>query len=254
MKLQVKNLTVGFHKTVILENLSFEIEKSGIWFLLGPNGSGKSTLIKTLGGYIAPLTGEVFYDGIPLKKMPVKKRAEIISYMPQQILAQPMTVEDFVTLGTAPHLSFFGQPKDCHREKARKYIEAMGISRLTYKNTDEISGGELQLACLAKTFTQETDYILLDEPASGLDVKRQQDFLKKVRSLSGEKYKKLIILSVHDPNLALQYGDGILLIKEKKVDIIAKTDNFAETLLEKLIPVYGKDLNLSREGFLYWKS
>lgn len=254
MKIQVKDLTVVFHKDPILENVSFEISKSGIWFLLGPNGSGKSTLIKALGGYITPEKGEIFYDNILLKNIPIKKRAKIIAYMPQKFYSQSMTVEDFVTMGSVPYLLPFQQPGKSHREKAKKYIEEMGISHLSQRNTDEISGGELQLACLAKTFTQETDCILLDEPTSGLDVKRQQDFLKKVKALSKEQRNRLIILSVHDPNLALQYGDGILLIKDKKVDIIPKTDEFAKSLLNSLIPVYGSDLNLSEEGFLYWKS
>ena len=239
MKIQVKDLTAGFHKNPILENVSFEISKGGIWFLLGPNGSGKSTLIKTLGGYITPEKGDILYDDISIKNI---------------FYSQSMTVEDFVTMGATPYLSPFQQPQKSHREKAKKYIEEMGISHLSQRSTEEISGGELQLACLAKTFTQETDYILLDEPTSGLDVKRQQDFMKKVKALSKENQNKLIILSVHDPNLALQYGDGILLIKDKKVDIIPKTDEFAKSLLKKLIPVYGNDLNLSEEGFLYWKT
>lgn len=67
MKIQVKDLTAGFHKNPILENVSFEISKGGIWFLLGPNGSGKSTLIKTLGGYITPEKGDILYDDFPLK-------------------------------------------------------------------------------------------------------------------------------------------------------------------------------------------
>lgn len=254
MKIQVNDLSVGFHKTDILEDVSFEISKGGIWFLLGPNGSGKSTLIKALGGYVTPKKGEILYDGVSLKNIPIKKRAKIIAYMPQKFYAQSMTVEDFVTLGATPYLSPFQQPKSCHREKAKRYIEEMGISHLSQRSTEEISGGELQLACLAKTFTQDTPYILLDEPTSGLDVKRQQEFMKRVKLISKGQENKLIILSVHDPNLALQYGDGILLIKDKKVDIIAKTDKFAESLLEKLIPVYGKDLNLSCEGFLYWKT
>lgn len=254
MKIQVKDLTAGFHKNPILENVSFEISKGGIWFLLGPNGSGKSTLIKTLGGYITPEKGDILYDDIPIKNIPIKKRAKIIAYMPQKFYSQSMTVEDFVTMGATPYLSPFQQPQKSHREKAKKYIDEMGISHLSQRSTEEISGGELQLACLAKTFTQETDYILLDEPTSGLDVKRQQNFMKKVKALSKDNQNKLIILSVHDPNLALQYGDGILLIKDKKVDIIPKTDKFAKSLLKKLIPVYGNDLNLSEEGFLYWKT
>ena len=78
MKIQVKDLTAGFHKNPILENVSFEISKGGIWFLLGPNGSGKSTLIKTLGGYITPEKGDILYDDVSLKNIPIKKRAKII--------------------------------------------------------------------------------------------------------------------------------------------------------------------------------
>lgn len=204
MKIQVKDLTAGFHKNPILENVSFEISKGGIWFLLGPNGSGKSTLIKTLGGYITPEKGDILYDDVSLKNIPIKKRAKIIAYMPQKFYSQSMTVEDFVTMGATPYLSPFQQPQKSHREKAKKYIDEMGISHLSQRSTEEISGGELQLACLAKTFTQETDYILLDEPTSGLDVKRQQDFMSD-RSYPLSKAGKR---TPYQPPSALYFPEG----------------------------------------------
>ncbi|MGI5957988.1 MAG: ABC transporter ATP-binding protein [Massiliimalia sp.] len=252
MPLSVQDLSIHFGDTCVLNQVSFELPSWGMIFLLGPNGAGKSTLLKALCGLIPAGTGSVRLDGISLEQIPISQRARNISYLPQKVEAGDMTVTEYAVLGAAPRLKWTQIPDKSHYRRVKGILDQLEIGHLAERKLAQISGGECQLAALAQLLMQDTPVMLLDEPTANLDMKRQRDFLKVLYKLVREQ-KKCAVITVHDPNLALSYGDEILLLRDHSVMSLPYHCHLGEQLLEQLRPIYGQELALSSEGCLYWK-
>lgn len=156
-------------------------------------------------------------------------------------------------LGAAPYLKWGEVPGETYQNKARNALEILGILHLADRPLDQMSGGERQLAALARAMVQNAPLLLLDEPTASLDVKRQQNFLKTLQKavLSGGK---CALLSVHDPNLALTYGDGVLILRDGETEFLPASQNLGENLCQRLKPLYGENFTLSADGYFYWKT
>ena len=156
-------------------------------------------------------------------------------------------------LGAAPYLKWGEVPGESHRRQAEAALELLGISHLAKRQLDRMSGGERQLAALARALVQNAPLLLLDEPTASLDVKRQQDFLQTLQK-AVKSERKAALLSVHDPNLALNYGDGVLVLRNGKIKLLSASPNFGEQLCQILKPLYGDNFTLSADGYFYWKT
>ena len=252
MSLLVQNLSISLNRREILKNVAFTLPETGLFFLLGPNGAGKSTLIRAVCGLIPLDSGEIAWNGESLSLLSPRERARQMSYLPQNIQPTDMTAEEFATLGAASRLKWGEVPGEAHRRQARSALEALGILHLAGRQMDRLSGGERQLAALAQALVQNAPLLLLDEPTASLDVKRQQDFLQILQNLVYRE-QKTALLSVHDPNLALSYGDGAFVLRDGKTAYIPASPDFGERLLQALKPLYGENFTLSSDGYFYWK-
>ena len=220
MSIEARNISVEIHSKKLLDDVSVEVKAGEVLAVLGQNGAGKSTLRKVLCGDLIPTHGEVSMDGKSLNKWSLLERAKVRAVLPQDsTLNFPFTVSEVVLLGRAPHLSGAESEKDY--ETVQAVLEAVEATHLAERLYPTLSGGERQRVQLARVLAQiweksdATRYLLLDEPTSNLDIAHQHSTLKIARRLARENVAVLVIL--HDLNLAVQYADQILLMKDGKI-------------------------------------
>lgn len=210
---KINNFSCGYPGRFVLDNISFEIEKGQFVGIIGPNGSGKTTLFKGISDELPTLTGNSKLNGQHIQKMNLREKAQNIAVVTQNIEVGNMTVEEYVLMGRMPyhkHFQFFETAGDF--AIAEKYIQLTGISELRDKNMNSLSGGEQQLAGIARALTQEPQLLLLDEPTSHLDITHQVQILNLIRRLS-ENLGLTVLMIIHDLNLAGEYCDSLIMMQ-----------------------------------------
>ena len=181
--------------------------------LLGPNGGGKTTLLKTLLGLLAPKAGEVRLGDRPLASYGSRERARLIAYVPQSHAATfAFTVETVVLMGRTAHGNLFSRPTAADRAVAARVLERFGIAHLAERPYTMISGGERQLALLARALAQEPQFIVLDEPTASLDFGNQGKVMREIRALAASGHG--VLFTTHDPNHAMRAADRAFLLRQ----------------------------------------
>ena len=156
------------------QRLDVALATGEVLALLGPNGGGKTTLLKTLLGLLAPKAGEVRLGGRSLASYASRERARLIAYVPQSHAATfAFTVETVVLMGRTAHGTLFSRPTAADRAVVARMLERFGIAHLAERPYTMISGGERQLALLARALAQEPQFVVLDEPTASLDFGNQ---------------------------------------------------------------------------------
>lgn len=220
--LSCENLTVELSNKEILTDIGFEAECGKIYILLGSNGTGKTTLLRALSGLIKPVKGMVSINGKDTASFSRKEFARNICYLPQSHGAVfEYQVVDFVMMGRTAHGNIFYRPTEKDKKRALETLEETGIAHLAYRPYTNLSSGECQLVMLSRALMQDTPFLLLDEPTSNLDFKNQRKVMKRITELA-HKNEKAILISIHDPNAAIEYGDCIIALDNKQ--IIKKID------------------------------
>ncbi|MER2128661.1 ABC transporter ATP-binding protein [Solibacillus sp. FSL H8-0523] len=220
MMLQVKDGNYFYKKkgrkkeqTFLYNNdINFTLQPGEILSILGPNGAGKTTMLKCMMGLFKWERGETLLDGKVLSKMPQKDVWKIIGYVPQ---ASKMTfsysILDLVTMGRAVYIGAFQQPSQKDRDAAHEALELVGISHLADQPCTAVSGGELQLALIARTLVAEPKILVLDEPESHLDIHKQKIILQTIKKLVKERGLACVI-NTHYANHAFYFGDKVLMV------------------------------------------
>jgi iron complex transport system ATP-binding protein len=248
MLLEAENITFGYCKRSVLREVSLSISRGEIVSLLGPNGCGKTTLLKVLLGLNRMESGQVLYEGRDISTMDQKTLARNIAYVPQFHRASfAYRVLDVVLMGRMPHKSFFARYDDNDMELARAALEKLSILHLEDRPYTEISGGERQLALIARALTQGAHTFIFDEPANGLDYGNQIKLLEELVSLSGEGYT--FIKSTHFPDHALWVADRVVMLKDGAILADGSPD---ETITSgNLFTLYGRevDVHALKENF-----
>lgn len=205
----------GFH----LKEINLQIESGAFAGIIGPNGSGKSTLFKGISGDLKPMSGHIALNGENLSSLSLREKALKIAVVSQFADVTDVTVEDYVMMGRMPYRSnfqFFETKED--QAIAEKYMCLTDVYQFKDKPMSELSGGEQQLAAIARALTQEPELLLLDEPTSHLDISHQVQILNLIQQLN-EELGLTILIIIHDLNLASEYCDYLIMMKEGKVHI-----------------------------------
>ena len=244
--IQIKNLSFQYYKgsKKVLDGLSFEIQPGTVNVLLGLNGCGKTTLIKTMAGLIVPNLGEILYDGVSLKKISIKDRSKVFSYVAQKSMnSDDFYVKDYLTYGFVNSLKFYESPKPEQLESVKMISQKLKIEHLLDKKMGQLSGGEKQIVTIAVAIIQDTPIIILDEPTSALDLRNQNLVLTVLGEIAKEG--KTIILSSHNPNHALFLNANVLLMNNGK---IVKYGSSSEIINKEMLKdIYGESLCFSEE-------
>jgi iron complex transport system ATP-binding protein len=178
--------------------------------VLGPNGSGKSTRCRTGGGAIPPLAGEVRWRGRPLGSLSPRELAGELAWVPQQpATAFDLDVFHYVMLGRLGRLPLGAAPGAGDRQAVAQALARMGLEGFGDRLLSRVSGGERQLAALARALAQQARTRILDEPAASLAFGNQGRVLDTLSALAAEGLG--IVYSTHDPNHALRCGSHALL-------------------------------------------
>jgi iron complex transport system ATP-binding protein len=211
--LRVESLAFGFPGRTVGREVSFSLAAGEAMCVLGPNGGGKTTLFRTLLGLLPRHGGEIHVEGEPLESLSRAQIARRIGYVPQGHSAYfAFTVSDFVLMGRTAHLGAFSVPGRKDREIAQRVLESLGIAELAGRPVTEISGGERQLALVARALAQEPRLLVLDEPTASLDFGNQVRVLEKISALAASGIS--ILFSSHDPDHAFLASDRVLLLAE----------------------------------------
>jgi iron complex transport system ATP-binding protein len=210
--LEARALSIGYRGRTVGTDLRVDLRAGEVLALLGPNGCGKTTLLRTLLGLLAPLAGEIRLGGEPLAALSVRERARTIAYVPQSHAGTfAFTVEEIVLMGRTAHAGLFARPSLQDRGVAGQAIERLGISHLAERPYTMISGGERQLALIARAIAQQPRIVFLDEPTASLDFGNQGKIMREMRALASAQLA--VLFTTHDPNQALRYADRALLLR-----------------------------------------
>lgn len=212
MILSGQNLTIGYKDRVVGRDLDIALSTGEVLALLGPNGGGKTTLLKTLLGLLAPKAGEIRLGERPLASYASRERARLIAYVPQSHAATfAFTVETVVLMGRTAHGGLFSRPSAADHAVASRALERFGIAHLRERPYTMISGGERQLALLARALAQEPQFVILDEPTASLDFGNQGRVLREIRALAASGHG--VLFTTHDPNHAMRSADRAYLLR-----------------------------------------
>ena len=245
--IELNHVSSGYGKKNILHDVSAVFQKGKLTSIIGVNGCGKSTLLKTILGLIPFRSGSVTIDGAPLKEMSRNDVARRIAYLSQGKSTPDMTVEQLVLHGRFPHLSYPRRYAYHDRVIASGALEQMGLAEYANKSLHTLSGGMRQNAYIAMALAQETDYVLLDEPTTYLDIAHQLKLIKILRNLADSG--KGIVTVMHDLPMAFTFSDKIILINDGRI----LSDNSPAKVYEQnaVEQVFGISFVRSEDGGSY---
>ncbi|MBQ1791954.1 MAG: ABC transporter ATP-binding protein [Oscillospiraceae bacterium] len=243
--IELKDFRAGYKGVEKIRVDELRIEPGRILGLLGRNGSGKSTFLKALVGII-PYGGHAILDKTETSSMTHRERARRIAYLPQQLSPVSMSVGTLVAHGRFARMSFSKIMGVKDREAVRHALKMSGLWEERHRSVAELSGGERQRAYLAMVLAQETEYLLLDEPAASLDIAHQIEIMELLKQLSSDG--RGIVITSHDLPQSAAYCDRICVIDRGRAalaipaaELAEKTEMLRETLGVTLTPA-GKGL------------
>jgi iron/zinc/copper transport system ATP-binding protein len=211
--LEVRELSVSYHRERALENVSFLVAPGQLVGIIGPNGAGKSTLLKAILGLLPPNQGQV-----TVWQQPVAKMRKRIAYVPQHNDIDtdfPVCVWDVVMMGRFPHSGLFRRSRHKNHLKVAECLRQAGMYAWRNRQIGELSGGQRQRVFLARALAQEAGLLLLDEPFAGIDLNSERIIINILRGLKSQGKTALIVF--HDLTKAQAYFDSLMLLNKKLV-------------------------------------
>ena len=195
-----------------LHGVSLDIAAGSLVAILGPNGGGKTTLLLVLLGLLPPREGQLTIAGQPHAAYSRRALSRLIGLVPQhEHIPFDFALLDYVLLGRAPYLGPLEMPGKDDRAVARRALDTVGLAGLQDRAVTALSGGERQLAMIARALAQAPRILLLDEPTSHLDLANRQAVQNVLRKLADQGVT--IIFTTHDPHLAAAMADHAVLIR-----------------------------------------
>src|SRR6185295_4881947 len=238
--LEARNITVKYGSRLAVSEVSLTLAPNEVTTIIGPNGAGKSTMLRTLNAGIAPASGEIKLDDLPLGSYSRRAIAKRIAVVAQEAdLRFPVTVFEFVLGGRYAWSSTSGWGWETSHDVAvaREVLRETQLDELADRLMSELSGGERQRAVLARALATEAGILLLDEPTANLDLAHQASMLQLVRTHCDEHAAAAVIVT-HDINLAAEFANRVVLLKRGHL-IAAGTprDVLTEELLSEVLEI-----------------
>ncbi|MDV5355072.1 ABC transporter ATP-binding protein [Enterobacter asburiae] len=236
-------LSAGYHKQIIVDEISLTIPLGKMSVLVGANGSGKSTLLSTIARMLKPLGGSVLLDGKAIHQQPTKAVSRQLGILPQSpVVPEGLTVFELVARGRFPWQSFMRQWSQEDENAVQQALEMTGTAGFAHQPVDSLSGGQRQRCWIAMALAQQTPVILLDEPTTFLDLRYQVEILELLHTLTRD-HGRTVIVVLHDLNFAVNYADTLIFLKQGRLQGVI---NEGETCTPELIKnVFDVDVQMS---------
>jgi len=223
--LSVSNISYRYQNDLVLDEVSFALEKGDYCAIIGPNGSGKTTLLNLISGALRKHEGNIYISDENINNYDVRELAKQISVVPQR--SEPVyhfSVFEMVMFGRHPYQTRWNY---CNPEDEEIVIDALkktNLLSLKDRMTSQLSGGEFQRTLIARAIAQQAPLMLLDEPLANLDIPNQFEILEILSELNRTK-QTTILMVVHDLALAMQAIPKSLLLKNGHLTYIGDTQN-----------------------------
>ena len=218
--LELNDLTTGYAdkhgSNVISSRLNAQLQQGKLTCMLGPNGAGKSTLLRTMAAFQPALGGQIMLNGRSLTTYSMQELAREISIvLTDNPKNMNMTVEEVVALGRSPYTGFWGRLHESDWKAVDESLQLIGIADFRHRRISSLSDGERQKVMIAKSITQETPIIFLDEPTAFLDYPSKVRIMLLLHRLT-RVLGKTVFLSTHDMEHALWIADELWLLDREK--------------------------------------
>lgn len=242
MTLAARGLSFGFARRGVGRDLTCALGRGEVVCLLGPNGSGKSTLMRTLLGLQAPIAGAVLLEDRPLASWKAEERARRLAYVPQATDSHfDFDLLEIVEMGRAAHRGLFSSPSRQDRQAALNALAKLGIAHLAHRAIHAVSGGERQLALIARALATEASYLVMDEPTANLDYGNQARVLEEIARLKSLGIG--VLMSTHHPEQAFRAADRVLLLRDGT--LVAQGDVRTTLTSGTLSSLYGRPIEVA---------
>lgn len=231
--IKLSNVKKTYSGEVEIGPVDISFGEGGLTAIIGPNGAGKSTTLHMIGRLLKMDSGSISVAGLDVTSADSNKLAKILTILRQENhFVTKLTVRQLVGFGRFPYTG--GRLNAEDEEIISRYIDFFGLKELENRYLTELSGGQRQRAYVAMVLTQETKYVLLDEPLNNLDVARAVSMMRLLRDVC-DQFNKTIIAVMHDINFAAQYADNICCMKDGRVVAFGKaTDIMKGPLLSDI--------------------
>jgi iron complex transport system ATP-binding protein len=240
MLLNAENVSVRLGGRLILDQLSASFAPGQVTVIVGPNGAGKSTWLACLAGLRRPDSGRCSLGGASVTSLPHRERAQRIGFLHQTAeIAWAIDVETLVGLGRIPFTGGGGL-STADRAAVARALESANITGFAARDVTTLSGGERARALIARALAGEPEFLLADEPLTGLDPGHQLDAADLFRRFA--RGGKGVILTLHDLSFAARLADRVMVLTEGR--IIADGDPGAALSPAVLARAYGVDARL----------
>ena len=207
--LELMNIVKSYDESVILDDISLNIEEGEIVSILGPSGSGKTTLLNLILGITEADKGKIVYNGKDLTRVPMEQRGFNIVFQDYALFPNLNAYQN-ITYGLK------NKPEISSQEEVEDLIQLLGLSEHLDKKIDQLSGGQKQRVALARTMVMKPKILLLDEPLSALDGVIKESIKDRIKTIAREYHLTTIIVT-HDPEEALTLSDRVLIINKGKI-------------------------------------
>jgi iron complex transport system ATP-binding protein len=229
--LEARDLTCAYNGQPVLSDLSLAVHAGQVLALIGPNGAGKTTLLRAMARLLRPRKGTLLLGDQQVWQLSPRTVARRLALAPQSNSdTWPLTVEQVVALGRAPHRGWFLPFSTRDREVVQQAMRRTGLEHLCQRPVTQLSGGEQRRVLLARTLAQEPEILLLDEPTAHLDLKYQTEILELVRQLA-HRDGLAVVITLHDLNQAALCADRLALLAEGRLLAVGEAE-------EVLVPSY----------------
>jgi manganese transport system ATP-binding protein len=230
-RIRVDHLSVSYHGTVALHDVSLTVHAGSICGLVGTNGAGKSTLFKALMGFVRPAGGEIRINGLPLREA---LRRQAVAYVPQMESVDwnfPVHVANVVMMGRYGGMNLLRIPGRRDHEAVRESLERVELWPLRHRQIGELSGGQRKRAFLARALAQNASVLLLDEPFAGVDIRTEKLMIELFDQFRAEG--RTLLISTHDLSHVTGFCDEVVLINKTVLAYGETSEVFTEENLAR---------------------